>query len=336
MRTALVRVTAVYRPTRDVHATLFREKTVPVLFLGDNKDSIGGARKGCFFEATESVGLPLARFDGSSIAEKREEYFIKIEGSRSDELEFNLVKRLKETFVAFNAAYSFSQLSANEVTAFEKAASEFEGAINRASDRFLKGQGEFVLEGQGSESSRLAIQIPHLSVRGSGALIFYTSLTASLLLENREKTKQPLSASSILTSYALMTRECARTMLQNKGCEATSKTVQEYLLEDVARKDDAFIINLYVKEGRAALHQSCRKLRNLVSGKLGLSTIDALLVRWAALESAKVLARLKDGKEVAKLAEETGVPGPELTAECWTDDDTRKLTGFAHRMNYEM
>ena len=334
MRTMLVSVGIRYRVTNDAYG-LFQDKQVPLVFVGYNKDSGGAAKRGCFFEPTESTSMILSRYDGASAAEDREDFKITVTAQSGEEVEFAFVKRLKELFVTFNTAFSWTQIAAGKIDAFEKVATEFETAVNNAGDLFKKYGGEFTLEAVSGSAGRLKFSMPRFVARTSGSIFIYPRLVASLLIDTKPVTIQSLEPNDILMSCGLMTRECAKQVLAKKSCDKASQTVHEMLAVALAAGDPA-LFDLYSADGRKKLFKSCQKLRFFTTSTLELSTMDALLTRWAAVKYFDLPERLGNADELKKLATENGVPEKALVKECWADDDQRKLEGFIGAINHKI
>ena len=146
---------------------------------------------------------------------------------------------------------------------------------------------------------------------------------------------QTLAPNDILMSRGLMTRECAKQVLAKKACDKASQTVHELLAAALAGGDPA-LFDIYSADGRKKLFKSCQKLRFYTTSTLELSTMDALLTRWAAVQYFDVPERLGNAEELKKLATENGVPEKALLKECWAEDDQRKLNGFIEAINHKI
>lgn len=335
MRTMLIKAGVRLRIT-GATPSLFADKQVPLLFVGFDSSTPGTQKKGCFFEPSNKADLVISRNSGASVRASNEEFLISITAEMSEKREYALVKRLSELFTVFNAAYSWTSISSGKIDAVTKAADQFEKAINSANDFSTKTTGEFTLETRSGAAGRLQIAVPQFVARSSGPIVFYTSLTASLLLDSKQPQKRRLDPSSILASSQLTTRKCSKEILEKKECTAKSETVHEALASALSKEGNPILFNVYQQAGRAAVFETCQKIRFFATSRAELSTFDALLVRWAALHYFKVPQVFAVKEEREKLAKENGVPPDRLVEECWNDEDSAKLTRFVDAMNYTL
>jgi hypothetical protein len=83
---------------------------------------------------------------------------------------------------------------------------------------------------------------------------------------------------------------------------------------------------------------TCEAIRSFASTKLQLSTLDALLVRWAAVKYGNLDKALADPARARAIAHavstSTGSPTKVETIEfaCWNDEDQKTLAGVLSAM----
>lgn len=321
-----------YRFTADSKASLFRDHDVPILFVGNNNDN-DHPRNGCFFSITNETVFPLFRYGG---APDYEDFQIAVTVQRGTSVQYNLVKRVKETFSLFNAAYSWTDLSGARTTAFSAAAQQFEDAINGAGEQLQRYNQELRLVPHGDKPDRFVFTAPEFISLSAGTLVLYPRLIASILIDTKAAHPgETLSPESILGSRALSTRRCSSQILSSGMCDLRVETVHQSLLSKLAPTAPA-VFDLNTDAGLAKVYDTCLRLRNYVTDDLELSTMDALAVRWSVVASAGLDKILADEKLAEPIVKATKITKPKLQEACWAPADETRFKAFVSAMNRKL
>jgi hypothetical protein len=160
-----------------------------------------------------------------------------------------------------------------------------------------------------------------------GSLEFYSQRSVSRILDDASGT---ITAGKILGN--INAGEPHRCIMKTPGCESEIKTFSARLsvsdnTVDISKLADE--TNIGATEWQK-LFLSCRKLKEVISD-VGLSTVDAHLVRWAFIARHHLTALFEDRNTVwNKNIKMVGAPKPQEL--CWTADDRAKLTAIAEVM----
>lgn len=321
-----------YRFTADNKASLFRDRDVPILMVGNNNDN-NSPRNGCFFSITNETVFPLFRYGGAT---DYESFQVAVTVERGTSVQYNIVKRVKETFSLFNAAYSWTDLSGARTAAFSAAAQQFEDAINGAGEQLQRYNQELKLSPHAASPDRFVFTSPEFISLSAGTLVLYPRLIASILIDSKAATPgATLSPESILGSRALSTRRCSAEILSKGYCDLKVETVHQSLLTRLAPSAPA-IFDLDTEAGLAKVYDTCLRLRNFVTDEIELSTMDALAVRWSVMASSGLDGILADDKLAEPIVKATRIAKPKLQEACWAPADASRFKSFVTAMNRKL
>lgn len=321
-----------YQFTADSKASLFRDRDVPILMVGNNNDNVR-PRNGCFFSITNETVFPLFRYGGAT---DYESFQIAVTVERGTSVQYNIVKRIKETFSLFNAAYSWTDLSGARTTAFAAAAQQFEDAVNGAGEQLQRYNQELPLSPHGASPDRFVFTAPEFISISAGTLVLYPRLIASILVDTKAAhSGTSLSPETILGSRALSTRRCSSQILSTGTCDLKVETVHQSLLTRLAPTSPA-IFDLNTDPGLAKVYDTCLRLRNYVTDEIELSTMDALAVRWSVMAASGLDRILADDKLAEPIAMATKIARPKLQEACWAPADETRFKAFVSAMNRKL
>lgn len=328
----VVKIGVGYRFAADNSANIFKEHDVPILLVGRNNDN-KSPKNGCFFSITNETVLPLFRYGGAT---DYEDYRINVTVERGTAVHYNIVKRIKETFSLFNAAYSWTDLTGARTTAFTAAAQQFEEAINGAGEQLQRYNEELRLVPRGRTPDRFVFTAAQFINPASGTLVIYPRLIASILIDSKAATSgETLSPESILGSRGLSTRRCSSEILSKGSCDLKVETVTQSLLTYLQATSPA-IFDLNTEEGLKKVYDTCQRIRYWTTDVLELSTIDALAVRWAAMASTGLDKILPDETLSQPIVDATRIKRTELQEKCWAPKDAARFKAFVTAMNRKL
>jgi hypothetical protein len=119
----------------------------------------------------------------------------------------------------------------------------------------------------------------------AGYFAFYIKLTASQVLGPNMN----VTAGEILADGYLGAKTCApKPGSKMADCVPDRKTFREYMASQITNMPLRFF-DLKTPELRKKIFDTCTNIRIKATESLGLSTIDALLVRWAAVKKSGLL-----------------------------------------------
>lgn len=328
----VVRLGIGYRFAADNTANIFQNRDVPILLVGNNNDN-NRPKNGCFFSITNETVLPLFRYGGAS---NYEDFLIRVSVERGTSVQFNIVKRVKETFSLFNAAYSWTDLTGARTTAFAAAAQQFEDAINGAGEQLQRYNEELSLRPHGRNPDRFVFTAPDFISLSAGTLVLYPRLIASILIDSKAASAgETLSPEAILGSRGLSTRRCSSEILSSGSCNLKVETVHQSLIGHLAATSPA-IFDLDTPAGLAKVYDTCQRVRYWTTDVLELSTLDSLAVRWAVASSVGLDRILADDKLSEPIVAATKIERGKLRDMCWAAKDEAKLKAFVSAMNRKL
>ena len=85
--------------------------------------------------------------------------------------------------------------------------------------------------------------------------------------------------------------------------------------------------------GIKRVYDVCDRLRKFPTEDLQLPTLDALLLRWAAIKELGLNSALADPKQLDRIAKASEVTNDALKDMCWNKVDQEDLEGVAKEMN---
>ena len=328
----IVKVGVGYRFAADNTASIFQNKDVPILLVGNNNDN-NRPKNGCFFQITNETVLPLFRYGGAS---NYEDFLIGVTVERGTAVQYNIVKRVKETFALFNAAYSWTDLTGARTTAFAAAAQQFEDAINGAGEQLQRYNEELALRPHGRNPDRFVFTAPEFISQSAGTLVLYPRLIASILVDTKAATAgDVLSPEAILGSRGLSTRRCSSEILSSGTCNLKVETLHQSLLGYLAASSPA-VFDLNTDAGIAKVYDTYQRVRYWTTDVLELSTLDSLAVRWAVASSSGLDKILADDKLSEPIVAATKIDRTKLQDMCWSPKDDTKFKTFVTAMNRKL
>lgn len=301
----------------------------PTLLVGHGlADTSGATGNGCFFDQALSARTPFIRIS-SSTGNHADGFLLAFTVYRASSVQINIVSRIKELFSAMNAAFSFTDLSGARATAYETAATQFQTAFNDAGRIPASNKREVTLSAAGGPQSRFALSMPSIISPTAGYFAFFVNLKASLVLTPSLN----VTPDNILINTNLGAPTCSpKPATKMSECLPTAKTFRSHMHDKIEKMPPRFF-DTTNPEKRKSTFDTCIRIRTEATENLRLSTLDALLVRWAAVKDGGLMDLLtlakvdspEKRKPLEDLAKENARTTSELVKECWNDDDQRKL-----------
>lgn len=310
----------------------FLKDSVPLFIAGTGLDpSSMKEGNGCFFDATSDVSFPLLRYNGGGLKQDYDDFQIKFTVEGGQGLSLNGVATIKSLFSQFNAAFSWTDITGARVTAYESAAQKFQDAIVKAGTFKNRLTKTYTMKTLGTGASRLILTVPDLFGDGesdTGKLVIYARLIGSIALDTNERDITPRM---IMQSEPLTARKCSPPDIATGKCEAPNQTIRGSL-RTLGKELPVDVFDVSTDDGRKQVFRLCDEVRVHATETLKLSTLDALLVRWAATKISGLQDALKDQKRSSAIAQATSKSIEDLTAKCWNADDEKKLQTVAAAM----
>jgi len=302
----------------------------PIIIVGRGiTNNAGDEGNGCFFDQSLSNTTPLIRYSAKKPGEEDFEFKFRI--AHTTNVTANFVTRVKSLFSIISGYFSFTDLTGERVKIFTDAANELQTAFNDSSKIANTNNVPTVMPLEGVSTSRYKISMPTIISTGAGYFAFYVKLTASQVLAKNSTVTPGL----ILANQTLGFKTCyPKPGAKLADCAPDRKTFRDFMISVDATMPVRFF-DLRTAESRKKVYGTCDQLRIRSTETLALSTIDALLVRWAAIKEGKlydVLQGLNSAdptrkKALKDLATENQVSSKALVDMCWHPDDQRKLAG---------
>jgi hypothetical protein len=189
----------------------------------------------------------------------------------------------------------------------------------------------------GPNDGRIAITIPALfgDSGGNGYMAIYIRRQGSIALANDNPT---ISLSDVFDNQALPNRQCNPFTIASAGCNTNNDSLRSALLKLLkgvgGTAFDAPTVNQLIVDSTSSdraksIYETCKALRTISRVNMHLSTIDEMIIRWAATKEGRLQEALKDDAQSKALAQENKVSVSELQDMCWNDGDEKTLNGVA-------
>lgn len=303
---------------------------IPLLYAGKGIDPTTNKASGdgCFFDFINVVRAPYLRHDGSS----QQDYYLYFKARAAKNVELNAIASLKTALVAFSSLFSWTDLTGDRIKLLADATTQLQTAIARAFTVDDTKKTTKALLSTGMQDLAYHIDVDELE-QAAGNLAIYVRLSASLVLDNMGENDKEITVDRVLTDTDIGTVRCIPE-LPKPACTLLPRTFRSALKE--YNKDIPPRFFDLSADGKKKVYDTCQQLREFATGNLKLSTLDALLVRWAAVKLSKLDKALADPAQAADIASASQVDVADLGERCWNADDNKKLEGVVKAMGKKL
>jgi hypothetical protein len=306
---------------------------VPLFYAGKGYDPESKKPSGssCFFDYLRAQRSPYVRHDGSAPAD----FELTFKVRRNNDISSNAVATLSNALIAYSSIFNWTDLTGAQAQHLETAFTNFQNGITAAfsRDQTYPFQAKPLLT-LGEKDLLYHVKASSIET-ATGKTLVFTRLSASILLDNIND--QVITVDRVLEDPEAGATRCIPELPTPK-CQVVTQTLLEaFRASDQGRTAPERFFD-FSKDGQKKVLETCDNLRSFATGKLGLSTLDALLFRWAAVRYGRLDKTLADSAKANAIAHAisnasgSSVTVAELKERCWGGDDPDKLAGVIKQM----
>jgi hypothetical protein len=304
---------------------------VPLFYAGKGIDpsTNTASPNGCFFDYLPTLREPFIRFDGGS----NEGYTLTFEIRQSKTLSVGAVATLRDALQAIVSGIEIVKPGVTvgptdaQTTAFANAGNDLQSLINSSLSGTTRAPITKYLMTNGSKNLAYHL-LSSFQPNSTGNIAIYARLSSSLILDT---IGDDIDYEKILTNDIGEVPCIPSLPTPNANCVVKSETFLDAYKAHVTTMAPEFF-DLSSDAGMKNVFNTCDDLRLFSTGTLKLSTLDALLVRWAAVKDGRLDVALADPAKRALIAKDSSVTPADLDR-CWNTTDQDTLNGIATIMH---
>ena len=299
-------------------------KDLPLFSVGRGADPSNGTAvaNGCFYISGLDVREPYMRHDGGGPVS---DYEIVFSIHQADSVTINAITNIDSALQLY-AGLEPTDFSGSKAAAVQTATNSLQTAIGAA---FAHTKTITIKDSIVSSNNNKDVY--HISTTGasaSGNIAVYARLSASMVLDQG---LSKVSFDDVLDDMDIGSQRCLAPIAGGVPC-----TLSQKLFWDALHAEDSSITSksFFDKPFTNKILDVCDSVRDFARANLALSTLDTLLVRWAALKKGGLYDVLTNDAKKSQLRTSLNVTDADLTS-CWSDDDEKLLRGVGKAMKVE-
>jgi hypothetical protein len=310
---------------------------IPLFWIGKNIEFSGKESKGnCFFEVVHKIREPYITYKGGPF----EGYTLYFKIQQASGLTFELVRTLNSLLKTVVGLSSIPKPTQGDVTAALQAVNNLQDRLDEAmkEGNIIPVQKEMPVSGEtftlSNPKSLVYGVLPTSKYFKNGNIAIYVRLGASMIL-NSIAIGGDITPGKVLANDEVGGKRCIQSYpIADKDCTTTRQTFrQAYKAAFKADQERQVRFFDLSDTGIKKVYEVCDRLRKFPNEDLQLPTLDALLLRWAAIKESGLNSALADPKQLDRIAKASEVTSDALKDICWNKVDQEVLEGVAKEMN---
>lgn len=328
----IVRMSATHRWQSGLSSPMLPKDTA-LLMIGHGADkNTLAASNACFFDPSTRVGSQLLRYEGASNDQDFDDFQLNFSMDGGTSTSSNFIATLRGIFTDLKPSVAWAGPISEGIGTIEAAGKRMEATIKAAGGQRNYFVANHFLKINDGNKGRLHLAVPNVINPNSFYLTIFARKVASLALSDGAPEVSP---NWILQSTSLGNRNCHSKQLADGTCGHSAVTVLKRLMPNRKPEETPHLFDLTSDENIKRVYNLCGHVRNVTTGEMGLSTIDALLVRWAITKESKLQAALKNPEQLKLISAKTMRSEAEVVENCWNDTDEATLRSVLSALGKE-
>lgn len=305
-------------------------KDIPLIYAGENFDPITNkeSKRTCFFNVSR-FNTPFIRHEGRN---QKEDFNLTFKIHTTERINYEILGAINSSFLVVSALLDWTDLTGARIQKIEDGITNLQKLVPSTFDMAKSYQEPLLTPGEKDLS--YDIFMPAIEEKNDHAVI-NVELSASMLLDNIDD--KEVTVGRVLEDTEIGANHCIPEIPAPK-CQIVNQTFGDAFHQSVYGKTTPSRFFDFTPEGEKKVLDTCEAIRDFASTKLQLSTLDALLVRWAAVKQGKLDKALADPAKARAIAHAvstaTGSPTKpdNIIYACWNDEDQKTLVGVLKAM----